>query len=82
MGTVDATARELLDGAHGTLTGLLDIIADWLQLSRINAGDITGAMSEIEIQPVIDKVVQGHLPARRGEGRHAARGLRSCRLPR
>lgn len=62
MGTVDATARELLDGAHGTLTGLLDIIADWLQLSRINAGDITGAMSEIEIQPVLDKVIRDISP--------------------
>jgi len=62
MGTIDATARELLDGAHGTLTGLLDIIADWLQLARINAGDITGAMTEIEIQPVIDKVVKGLAP--------------------
>ena len=62
MGTIDATARELLDGAHGTLTGLLDIIADWLQLSRINAGDVTGAMTEIEIQPVIDKVVKDLSP--------------------
>ncbi len=62
MGTIDATARELLDGAHGTLTGLLDIIADWLQLARINAGDITGAMAEIQIQPVIDKVVKDLTP--------------------
>jgi signal transduction histidine kinase len=62
MGTVDATARELLTGAHGTLTGLLDIIADWLQLSRINSGDITGAMAELRLRPVLEKVVRDLTP--------------------
>jgi len=62
MGTVDATARELLTGAHGTLTGLLDIIADWLQLARINSGDITGAMTELRVGPLLEKVVRDLTP--------------------
>jgi len=62
MGLVDATAKELLSGAHGTLTGLLDIIADWLQLSRINAGDITGAMAEIAVAPILEKVARDLAP--------------------
>jgi len=57
MGTVDATARELLGGAHSTLVGLLNIIADWLKLSRISAGDIAGGMSEIPLHHVLEKVV-------------------------
>jgi two-component system sensor histidine kinase/response regulator len=57
MGTIDDTAREMLAGAHGTLKGLLDIIADWLKLSRISAGDIAGGMERIELWPVLAKVV-------------------------
>lgn len=58
MGTIDATAREMLDGAHGTLTGLLGIIADWLRLSRISAGDIAGGMKEVRLWPVLETVLQ------------------------
>lgn len=62
MGQVDDTARELLDGAHGTLVGLLDIIADWLKLARINAGDIAGGMEEVEIKPILEKAVEETRP--------------------
>ena len=53
MGSIDDTAREMLDGAHGTLIGLLNLIADWLELARINAGDIAGGMAEIDVWPVL-----------------------------
>jgi two-component system sensor histidine kinase/response regulator len=62
MGTIDATAREMLEGAHGTLTGLLGIIADWLELSRISAGDIAGAMEETELWAVLETVVEEMKP--------------------
>jgi len=62
MGTIDDTAREMLEGAHGTLTGLLDIIADWLELSRISAGDIAGGMEETELWPVLESVVEEMKP--------------------
>ena len=63
MGSIDDTAREMLDGAHGTLIGLLDLIADWLELARINAGDIAGGMAEIDVWPVLKKVVDEMVPS-------------------
>ena len=68
MGKIDDTAREMLDGAHGTLTGLLEIIADWLKLSRISAGDIAGGMEQIELWPVLAKVVDEMQPFARDSG--------------
>ncbi|MBD3348590.1 MAG: response regulator [Candidatus Eisenbacteria bacterium] len=62
MGTIDDTAKEMLEGAHGTLTGLLDIIADWLELSRITAGDIAGGMQETDLWPVLESVVEDMKP--------------------
>jgi len=62
MGKIDETAREMLEGAYGTLTGLLDIIADWLKLARINAGDIAGGMEPIDIWPVLEKVIEDLAP--------------------
>jgi two-component system sensor histidine kinase/response regulator len=56
MGSVDETAGEMLSGAHSTLVGLLDIIADWLKLARINGGDIADGLEEIEIRPIIEQV--------------------------
>ncbi len=68
MGSIDDTAREMLDGAHGTLIGLLDIIADWLKLARINAGDIAGGMEEIEACPVLEKVIKDLSPFAEDKG--------------
>ncbi|MFH1502717.1 MAG: hybrid sensor histidine kinase/response regulator [Candidatus Eisenbacteria bacterium] len=62
MGTIDDTAREMLEGAHGTLTGLLGIIADWLRLARISSGDIAGGMEETRLWPVLEKVVEDMEP--------------------
>jgi signal transduction histidine kinase len=62
MGQIDETAQEMLSGAHSTLLGLLNIIADWLKLARINAGDIAGGMEEIEIGPVLEKAVAESKP--------------------
>lgn len=62
MGSIDDTAREMLEGAHGTLTGLLNIIADWLELARINAGDIAGGMEEIDVWPVLAAVIDEMRP--------------------
>jgi signal transduction histidine kinase len=62
MGSVDATAQEMLSGAHSTLLGLLDIIADWLKLARINAGDIAGGMEEVDVKPVLEAVVEEYRP--------------------
>jgi two-component system sensor histidine kinase/response regulator len=62
MGSIDDTAKEMLEGAHGTLVGLLNIIADWLELARINAGDIAGGMEEIDIWPVLAGVVEDMRP--------------------
>ncbi|MBN2564953.1 MAG: response regulator [Candidatus Eisenbacteria bacterium] len=63
MGSVDETAGEMLSGAHSTLTGLLDIIADWLKLARIDAGDIAGGMEQVDIRPVLEKVVEELRPS-------------------
>ncbi len=62
MGKIDDTAEEMLGGAHSTLTGLLDIIADWLKLARTNSGDIAGSLESIDIMPVLEKVVQDLQP--------------------
>jgi len=58
MGSVDETAQEMLAGARSTLAGLLNIIADWLKLARIDAGDIAGGMDDIEIAPIIEKTAE------------------------
>jgi len=58
MGTVDEVAGEMLAGAHSTLTGLLSIIADWLKLARIDAGDIAGGMEEVDVRAILEKVVE------------------------
>jgi two-component system sensor histidine kinase/response regulator len=62
MGKVDDTAQEMLTGAHSTLAGLLEIIADWLKLARIDAGDIAGGMEDLDIRPVLEKVVKELAP--------------------
>jgi signal transduction histidine kinase len=58
MGKVDEVAGEMLSGAHSTLTGLLDIIADWLKLARIDAGNIAGGMEQVDVRPIIEKVIE------------------------
>jgi len=58
MGTVDEVAGEMLAGAHSTLTGLLSIIADWLKLARIDAGDIAGGVEEVDVRAILEKVVE------------------------
>ena len=58
MGTVDEVAGEMLAGAHSTTTGLLSIIADWLKLARIDAGDIAGGMEEVDVRAILEKVVE------------------------
>jgi len=68
MGTIDDVAREMLGGAFSTLTRLLDIIADWLELARINAGDIAGGMREISLWPALERVVTEMAPFARDKG--------------
>jgi signal transduction histidine kinase len=68
MGSVDETAAEMLSGAHGTLTGLLDLIADWLRLARIDAGDIAGGMEQVDIRPVLQGVVEELRPQAEAAG--------------
>jgi len=62
MGSVDETASEMLTGARSTLGGLLDIIADWLKLARIDAGDIAGGMDDVEIAPILEKTAKDVKP--------------------
>jgi two-component system, sensor histidine kinase and response regulator len=62
MGSVDETAGEMLAGAHSTLTGLLDIIADWLKLARIDAGEIVGGMEQVEVRPLLEAVLAEFRP--------------------
>ena len=68
MGTVDETAGEMLKGAHITLTGLLDIIADWLRLARIDAGDIEKGMENVPVKPIVEKVAQELRPQAEAAG--------------
>jgi two-component system sensor histidine kinase ResE len=68
MGSVDKTAGEMLSGAHSTLTGLLNLIADWLKLARIDAGDIAGGMEQVDIKPVLQSVVDELEPRAREAG--------------
>jgi len=72
MGTVDEVAGEMLAGAHSTLTGLLSIIADWLKLARIDAGDIAGGVEEVDVRAILEKVVE-ELGARAEEASVALR---------
>ncbi|MCK4510987.1 hybrid sensor histidine kinase/response regulator [bacterium] len=58
MGKVDETAGEMLEGAHSTLEGLLQLIADWLKLARINAGDIAGGMVDTDARPILEKAAE------------------------
>jgi signal transduction histidine kinase len=67
MGSIDGTAEEMLRGAHGTLDGLLELIADWLELSRISAGDIAGSLEELDLGVLLARVVDDMRPfAERG----------------
>lgn len=68
MGKIDDTAAEMLGGAHSTLTSLLGIIADWLQLARINAGDIAGAAQEVDVWPILERVVRDLAPLAEEKG--------------
>jgi signal transduction histidine kinase len=80
MGTVDEVAGEMLAGAPSTLTGLLSIIADWLKLARIDAGDIAGGMEEVDVRALLEKVVE-ELASRAEEASVALRldfALPSC----
>ena len=68
MGTIDDVAREMLGGAFSTLTRLLDIIADWLELARINAGDIAGGDERDRSLAGLERVVAEMAPFAKDKG--------------
>lgn len=67
-GTLDRVAQETLRDAQGTLDHLLDVIADWLELSKVGTGRIAGWLEEMDLGPLLEKTVEEMAPSARERG--------------
>ncbi len=59
--------REMLSRAGGRLDGLLRLINDWLDMSRVHAGEILNRLREVEPRECVDAALAGLEMAARGK---------------
>jgi signal transduction histidine kinase len=58
MGPIDGHLKEMILKARNRLDGLLSLINDWLDLARINKGQIVDKFKPLDIQKVLEKLVE------------------------
>jgi len=58
MGPIDGHLKEMILKARDRLDGLLSLINDWLDLARINKGQIVDKFKPLNIQKVLEKLLE------------------------
>jgi len=58
MGPIDGRLKEMILKARDRLDGLLSLINDWLDLARINKGQIVDKFRPVDIQKVLEKLLE------------------------
>ncbi len=58
MGPIDGQFKEMILKARDRLDGLLSLINDWLDLARINKGQIVDKFRPLDIQKVLEKLLE------------------------
>jgi signal transduction histidine kinase len=61
-GELEAKPREMIRKASDRLTGLLQLVNDWLQLARYDAGGLRAKFRPVELRPVLDKLMDFFAP--------------------
>ena len=80
-------AGKLIDGLHRNAERLARILADLLDLSRLDAGQYRLELASVPVRPVIEQSLTrgraaGRAARRHGRGRHPRRASRSAPTPR
>ncbi len=58
-GTLSEMQREMLERARERLNGLLQLINDWLDMSRLQAGEITHRLQPVALASCVDAALAG-----------------------
>jgi two-component system sensor histidine kinase/response regulator len=56
-GEVSGEARDIIKGMQERIKGLISLIGDWLDLSRIDAGETIGVREEVDLGAVVTEVL-------------------------
>jgi two-component system, sensor histidine kinase and response regulator len=56
-GELEAKPREMIRKASDRLTGLLQLVNDWLQLAKLDAGSLVAQFRPVELRAVLDKLI-------------------------
>jgi len=57
-GGVDTTQKEMLEKAGKNIDSLLQLIDDWLDMSRIEAGNITEGFKPVALAPILSEILE------------------------
>jgi signal transduction histidine kinase len=64
-GELEAKPREMIHKANDRLTGLLQLVNDWLQLAKFDAGGLTAKFRPVELRTVLDRLIDFFAPLAR-----------------
>jgi two-component system, sensor histidine kinase and response regulator len=64
-GTADERMQTMIHKASERLSGLLQLINDWLDLARVDQGRLLGALKPLDVRKVLDRLVEFMTPAAR-----------------
>jgi two-component system, sensor histidine kinase and response regulator len=56
-GELEAKPREMIRKASDRLTGLLQLVNDWLQLARLDAGGLSAQFRPVELRTVLERLI-------------------------
>jgi signal transduction histidine kinase len=56
-GELEAKPREMIRKASDRLTGLLQLVNDWLQLARFDAGGLVSKFQPVDLRAVLDRLI-------------------------
>jgi two-component system sensor histidine kinase/response regulator len=61
-GELEAKPREMIRKASDRLTGLLQMVNDWLQLARLDAGSLVQQFRPVELRTALDRLLDFFAP--------------------
>ena len=68
VGKVEPKQEEMLTKAKGRLEGLLELINDWLDVARMNGGNIVKNLKPLPLSKVLKDIIEFMLPNAQEEG--------------
>jgi two-component system, sensor histidine kinase and response regulator len=64
-GGLEDKSREMIRRASERLTGLLELVNDWLQLARFDAGGLVAKLQPVDLRVVLDRLIDFLAPLAR-----------------